>query len=514
MNQTSVRPRLSIAFMAIACLGPIPAHADALPAPLSVNVHALPAVGAVSERYLSYNIEMVELTGGRFWRPYGSAGTDRYEYRPPLDLANRRLRKLAAALAPAYVRYSGTWANATWFTEADSAPAKPPQGFDTVLTGKQWRGAVSFAKAANAGIVTSFATSAGTHDAKGVWQPDTAGRWLAYTKRIGGTISATEFGNEPNALSLLKPPAGYTLADYRRDYALFAKWLRRAAPSTRLLAPGTAELGEPTRTMSKRSPGGGMAEATELLTAAEPKPDAVSFHFYGSASERCGGPILKRSEADARKSEWLATIDAGIARTVALRDRLAPGAPLWDTESAETVCGGNKLASTFADSFRFVDQLARSARQGVQVFIHNTLAASDYGLLDEHSYAPRPNYWAALVWKRLVGPRVLDAGAGADRLNVYGQCLKGSRGGVVLIAINLDAGVARSLAVGRPATVYALTQGPSGPGSAALNGMELALGKGDRLPVLAGTPVASGMIALAPASINFVAIPGAGNPAC
>ena len=115
------------------------------------------------------------------------------------------------------------------------------------------------------------------------------------------------------------------------------------------------------------------------------------------------------------------------------------------------MCGGNPIASTFADSFRFVDQLARSARAGVQVFIHNTLAASDYGLLEEHTYAPRPDYWAALLWKRLAGARVLDAGAGGDRLDLYGQCLKDSRGGVLLIAINLDAAAPRALALDRPA---------------------------------------------------------------
>src|ERR1043166_4166424 len=75
----------------------------------------LPRVGEVDERYLSYNVEMVEVTGGRFWRPYGSTGTERYEYRPPLDLTDGKLRRLAAALAPAYVRVSGTWANATRF---------------------------------------------------------------------------------------------------------------------------------------------------------------------------------------------------------------------------------------------------------------------------------------------------------------------------------------------------------------------------------------------------------------
>lgn len=57
-----------------------------------------------------------------------------YEYRPPIDLTNARLRKLAAALGPAYVRVSGTWANTTYFAETDHAPAKLPDGFGSILT--------------------------------------------------------------------------------------------------------------------------------------------------------------------------------------------------------------------------------------------------------------------------------------------------------------------------------------------------------------------------------------------
>jgi hypothetical protein len=72
---------------------------------------------------------MLEVTGGKFWKPYaaksaalpkpnptGSAAVaavsptgmnpDMYEYRPPIDLTNARRIKLAAALAPAYVRVS------------------------------------------------------------------------------------------------------------------------------------------------------------------------------------------------------------------------------------------------------------------------------------------------------------------------------------------------------------------------------------------------------------------------
>ena len=48
-----------------------------------------------------------------------------YEYRPPLDLMNPRLRKLAAALGPAYVRVSGTWANTTYLPQNDKGRQSP-----------------------------------------------------------------------------------------------------------------------------------------------------------------------------------------------------------------------------------------------------------------------------------------------------------------------------------------------------------------------------------------------------
>lgn len=40
-----------------------------------------------------------------------------FQARPSIDLTNARLRKLAAALGPAYVRVSGTWAMAVCHAE-------------------------------------------------------------------------------------------------------------------------------------------------------------------------------------------------------------------------------------------------------------------------------------------------------------------------------------------------------------------------------------------------------------
>jgi hypothetical protein len=467
----------------------------------------------VDPRFLSYNIEMVEITGGRFWRPYGSPGTDRYEYRPPLDLSDRKLRQLARALAPAYVRYSGTWANAVWFADSDRVPAKPPEGFDNVLTRQQWRGAVDFARATGSAIVTSFATSTGTRDARGVWQSDTAARWLAYTRQIGGRIAAAEFANEPNMISLTKPPGGYTAADYRRDYTRFATWLRRASPGTLLLAPGYAELGEPTRTMSRRNNTMPQFEADELLTRDLPRPDAYTFHFYGGGSERCGGAMLGHSRAKALTPGWLDAIDAAIARMAAERDKVVPGAPLWDTESGETACGGNPWASTFTDTFRFIDTLGRSARQGVKVFIHNTLSASDYALLDEHGFNPRPNYWAAVLWKRTMGTTVLaPLHSPSPDLRIYAHCLVGGKGGVGLAAVNL-ATAARPIRIGAPALTWTLTGEPLDTRSVIVNGRTPSLQSNGALAGLAGRSV-SNVVSVPGQSIVFVAVRGAANPAC
>src|SRR5690242_3539776 len=151
-------------------------------AELALAPASMPRVGTVDQRFQSYNIEMVEVTGGDFWRPYGQAppaqsrpgkaasgekpkgGADLYAYRPPIDFNNPRLRNFAAALSPAYLRVSGTWANATYFAGNGDASEKPPPGFSGVLTHDRWQDVMAFSQAVGALLVTSFAVSAGTRE--------------------------------------------------------------------------------------------------------------------------------------------------------------------------------------------------------------------------------------------------------------------------------------------------------------------------------------------------------------
>jgi heparanase 1 len=487
--------------------------ATAADAPVLAPSH-MPSLGTVDRRFQSYNIEMVEITGGRFWKPYRSASDDKppspagsntpdgidaqlFQYRPPIDLANPRLRMLAKALGPTYLRISGTWANTTFFLDSDQAPSLPPSGFKGILTRRQWRGVVGFAKSVDVKIVTSFAIGAGTRDAHGVWLPDQARSLLDYTHAIGGKIAAAEFMNEPNLTAIGGAAEGYDAKAYGHDFKLFHSLMHRASPETIILGPGAA---------------GEDAKETDLLSASASGLDAYSYHYYGTLSERCRGSGTLET---ALSEQWLAGADRALAFHKTLRDRFMPGKPVWLTETADAACGGNPWAASFVDTFRYLDQLGRLAKAGVQVVMHNTLAASDYGMLDEKTLEPRPKYWGALLWRRLMGTTVLDAGVPiAAGLHVYAHCQRDALGGVSLLVINNDRGAPHALMLPLASMRYTLDAADVSATEVRLNGRALKLGAGDRLPSMEGDPTEAGISTFAPATITFLAMPRAANRAC
>jgi len=498
--------------------------------PIRLAPSQMHQIGTVDPRFQSFNIEMVEITGGRFWAPYrrteqppaarasGAAapqGLDAslFQFRPPLDLANPRLRKLAAAFGPLYIRVSGTWANSTYFHDsADPAPSTPPQGFGGILTRQEWKGVVDFARAVDARIVTSFAISPGARDANGVWTPDQAAKFIAFTRSLGADIAAAEFFNEPNFAAMGGAPKGYDAAAYGRDFAAFRSFARKTAPDMLILGPGSVSEVE-----FAASPTVSGLKSADLLAASGPGLDGFSYHFYGAVSKRCGamGGARQATPETALSAEWLSRTEREAAFYGGLRDRFEPGKPLWVTETGETACGGNPWAATFLDSFRYLEQLGRLAKRGVRVVMHNTLFASDYAVVDGETLTPRPNYWAGLVWNKLMGTTVLEAGASpVDSVHLFAHCLRGSNGGVALLAVNTDRDAAHALASPAAAERYTLAAKDLQSSTVALNGVELKLGADGSVPAIEGRPVAAGPIELAPASITFLAFANAGNAAC
>lgn len=470
-----------------------------------------PAIGVVDERFQSYNVEMAEVVGARFWAPYnadGSVPADRYQARTPLDLRGEvRLQNLARALGPAYMRLSGTWANGTYFQDDDRAPpATAPT--DGVLTREQWAGVVHFADVVDAEIVTSFAADAAARDTDGVWSPDRARRLIRYTRSLGGNIAAIETLNEPTLGPGSRLPPGYDAADFAQDNVALSNLIEQEAPGTLLVGPSAAnETGDylPRRFVPPLD--------TENLLSAEPRTrfDVFSYHVYTSTSRRC-----RQSDviaADGLTEEWLGVTERVHNHYAALRDRFTPDAPIWVTEIGEASCGGDPWAATFVDTFRYVDNAGRLAKLGAAAFFHNTLAASDYALIDDRTLEPRPSYWAAVLWRRLMGTTVLDAGAWQPGLHLYAHCLRGEAGGVALIAINLDQANSASIRLPVGAQRYTLSADDLESVHVRLNGDVLTMAD-DELPDLAAAEIRAGAALLQPATITFFALPQAANAAC
>ena len=356
-------------------------------------------IATLDDRFQSYNVEMVEVTGGEFWSPY-SAGNAKVT-RPPIDLASERLRNLAKALGPVYIRVSGTWANSTFFDVDNTTNGTPPEGFGGVLTPDQWLGVKDFAEALDSEITTSFASYGGVRDSSGNWITDQAEALLRFSVDNDVPLAAVEMFNEPSLPVAM--PDGYTPKQFADDFKVLQSLTKQVKDDLILVGPGTAAEDTPLVISAT-------FKSDEIFKHLGPQFDVFSFHAYPKVSERCAS---KEGPEIAFDKEFLARVATDSLYYRGVRDEFLPGAPIWITETAQAACGGDRWAATYRDMIRYVDTLGRLAADGSDgdVVFHNTLAASDYGLLDEDGFKTRPNYWAAVMWKRLMGPKVLKAKA-------------------------------------------------------------------------------------------------------
>lgn len=459
-------------------------------------------VATLDDRYQSYNVEMVEVTGGRFWTPYDSS-TAQAE-REPIDLASPRLRNLASALGPAYIRVSGSWANSTYFDVDNTTKGVPPTGFQGVLTTAQWDGVGEFAKAVDGEVVTSFAVNAGNRDANGVWNDAQARALLEYSLAEEVPVVAAEFYNEPSLT--IGVPAGYAAKDYIRDFKTFDKMVKEVMPDLKIAGPGSVD--DVTPILGAKP----SIAATDILDGVASDYNIFSYHFYPKVSERCASTEGKEI---ALTADYLDRLDEDQNFYKGLRDEYMPEAPMWVTETAEAACGGDRWAATYRDVVRYVDTLGRFASSDGNVVFHNTLAASDYGLLDENGFVPRPDYWAAVLWHDVMGPKVLapTPAEGVDDLAVYAHCAaKDAGGGVAYAVVNSSATEARTVATtSGKAKVYTLSSDDLDGTEISLNGEVLTVGDDGKVPTLAAKD-ASGAIEVPPASVSFVVDPEASGP--
>jgi hypothetical protein len=170
-----------------------------------------------------------------------------------------------------------------------------------------------------------------------------------------------------------------------------------------------------------------------------------------------------------------------------------------------------------------MDELGVLASRGQPVVVRQTLLGSNYGLVDDETLEPRPDYFASVLFKRLMGSVVLDlrsVGEADPFLRVYAHCTPDdagkNAGSVTLLAISLHQDGPVTLrwprASGRALDLYQVTASSLDSKQALLNGEPMAASDG--VPTLG--PRAGwfdGAITLPPESYTFLVIDAAA-PTC
>ena len=484
----------------------------------------LEALRSIDERLVSYNVEMTEVTGGTFWKAYSAAQVDGTEEFPvikdwsnmgnlqqwydPIDTKNPRLIKLAKELGTAWVRVSGTWANKTYYDFDGHCGGKVPEGFQNLLTKDQWLSLLDFVKAIDGKLLVSIANCPGIHAADEPMPFDQAELLFRTSKEYGVPIAAAEFTNEPNLIALSGLPKGYTAADHARDHDLFGAWLRENYPECLFVGPCT--VGDINLFGALEGAGGGMAAGFEMVTTEQllgdyKNPmDVFSYHYYNGVSER-GAAMGGHWPVEAALTEQYLAVAANCARQyVDRRDRYVPGGQMWVTESGDAGCGGNTWASTFIDVFRTLNELGEFCTVTDGIIFHNTLASSDYGYLKHGTFEPRPNYFAVLLWNRLMGNVAYASGEEIrEGAHVYVHSRKDGQEGYVYLVINNSDDVT-TVELPKEAEMYLLSgDGKLRSRKMCLNGKALELGEGDSLPRLCGVKQAAGKFDMPAQTIAF-----------
>ncbi|XP_048865112.1 inactive heparanase-2 isoform X1 [Brienomyrus brachyistius] len=262
--------------------------------------------------------------------------------------------------------------------------------------------------------------------------------------------------------------------------------------------------------------------------------DAVTWqHYY------IDGRVLKVD--DFLKTRLLDTLSEQIGKVLKVVKTHTPGKKVWlgGVGPAWTL-GTSNLSDTYAAGFLWLNTLGMSAVQGIDVVLRHSFF--DYGynhLVDQH-FNPLPDYWLSLVFKRLVGPRVLAVHVAGlqrkprpgrvirDKLRIYAHCTSFNnhnymRGSITIYIINLHRSRKKIKLAGtlRNRTVHQYLLQPMGPEglhssrSMQLNGEPLVMLDDETFPELKPQTLRAGRtIAMPPMAIGFFVIKNINAYAC
>lgn len=493
--------------------------ASASPAIISVFINTSSPVTVLPSTYLGFTLD--------WWPPsqedFGTSTILR------IDFENPRLRGLSRALGASTLRVGGSLDNIVQYlvSPSDTAWCNRSQTFrgqsyQLCLTLERWSAVLEFASTALApGSDLVFGLQLDLSENEGAWNSTSVLAFLNATAAMGpaASVAAFEVGEETT------PTPGTPQFD---SYIGAYRGIRNA---TLLMWPDASSR------PALRGPCEGMTSnvapfswMSAFLEAALPA--------HGDPSTRLVDALVMHSYNNDGGDNWAVPgfLNQTGLQAAGLRSLLthatAPAFPLICGECGPHNGGGlPNITDTVQSSFWYQDALHGLPLLGASEFARQTLAGASYALLTNDVFEPNPDYFVALAYAQLAGPRVLDVTAGpvsyASSIHVYAHCTPPSpsgvwpSGAVALAWVNIDDSQAFTLdiqgdlgGIGRLEFHFAAQGGDVRSRTLELNGVPLIV-TGDEPPPLVPQAV-NGSIPLValPLTFGYAVFPDTAAIAC
>ncbi|XP_015202010.1 inactive heparanase-2 isoform X2 [Lepisosteus oculatus] len=373
-----------------------------------------------------------------------------------------------------------------------------------------------------AGLHLIFGLNALHRNSDNSWNGSSALTLLKYSAGKKYNIS-WELGNEPNSYRSM---VSHTLnsSQLAQDYSHLRTLLQSVRYYSRASLYGP-NIGRPRKNAILLLDG--------FMKNAGSAVDAVTWqHYY------IDGRVAK--VADFMKTRLLDTLREQITKVLEVVKTHAPEKKVWLGGVGPAWAGGtNNLSDTYAAGFLWLNTLGMSAMEGIDVVIRHSFFDYGYNHLVDQNFNPLPDYWLSLLFKRLVGPRVLAVHVAGlqrkprpgrvirDKLRIYAHCTSFQnhnyvRGSITIYIINLHRSRKKIKLAGtlRNKTVHQYLLQPAGSEglqarSVQLNGEPLVMVDDETFPDLKPRTLRPGrMIALPPMAIGFYVIKNVNAYAC
>ncbi|XP_010818281.1 inactive heparanase-2 isoform X3 [Bos indicus x Bos taurus] len=372
------------------------------------------------------------------------------------------------------------------------------------------------------GLHLIFALNALRRNPNNSWNSSSALSLLKYSASKKYNIS-WELGNEPNNYRTMHGRA-VNGSQLGKDYIQLKSLLQPIRIYSRASLYGP-NIGRPRKNV--------IALLDGFMKVAGSTVDAVTWqHCY------IDGRVVK--VMDFLKTRLLDTLSDQIRKIQKVVNTYTPGKKIWLEGVVTTSAGGtNNLSDSYAAGFLWLNTLGMLANQGIDVVIRHSFFDHGYNHLVDQNFNPLPDYWLSLLYKRLIGPKVLAVHVAGlqrkprpgrvirDKLRIYAHCTNHHnhnyvRGSITLFIINLHRSRKKIKLAGtlRDKLVHQYLLQPYGQEglkskSVQLNGQPLVMVDDGTLPELKPRPLRAGRtLVMPPVTMGFYVVKNVNALAC